>query len=323
MRFAVPFSVALFTGLLAACERDAAVEGGVCEKAGDCGQGLWCLGGICQKAPGGGAGEWVPPGEGDAGVAPCVADADLDTMVDVPAGPFWMGCNEAVDEECFDDEKPYHLVTLSAFKIDKYAVTVGQYFRCVDNGACTHHFDNGQCIHDSDGKAILLPRFRGAMNPMVCVDWDQAKAYCAWVGKRLPTEAEREKAARGDDGRKYPRGNGSAPTCAIAVIDDPGGGGPGCGVNGTMPVGCKPMGASPYGAQDMVGNVFEWVAGWYWSHYYEISPSLDPKGPSSARGAVMRGGAWVYQAGRMFRVSKRLVSDTWAAYDSGGFRCAR
>ena len=114
-------------------------------------------------------------------------------MVAVPAGEFWMGCNDRVDDECKNDEKPYHQVYLDAFYIDKFEVTQGDYDQCVSAGKCR---DNKKY----DG-------FTGDRQPVVGVDWNDAKNYCEWAGKSLPTEAEWEKAARGTDGRKYPWGN--------------------------------------------------------------------------------------------------------------------
>ena len=199
-------------------------------------------------------------------------------MVHVPAGEFQMGSSSGAAAE-----KPVHEVYVSGFFIDTYEVTVDEYKRCVDAGECsTPKYEHDYLKHFNYGASG-----RGK-HPINGVDWNQAKAYCAWAGKRLPTEAEWEKAARGTDGRKYPWGN-EEPSCALAVMDD---GDWGCGKDRTWEVGSKPMGASPYGAHDMAGNVWEWTADWYDKSYYGSSPTRDPKGPTQGSGRVARGGSW-------------------------------
>jgi len=172
----------------------------------------------------------------------------LPTMVYVPAGEFIMGSDEGDS-----DEQPVHTVYLDAFYIDKYEVTNAQYRRCVEAGAYS-------LPHSTD--RYTDPNY--AEYPVVYVDWYQAEAYCRWAGKRLPTEAEWEKAARGTEGRIWPWGNafdGSKvnscdKNCPYdyndASVDD--------GYADTAPVGSYPAGASPCGALDMAGNVWEWVA---------------------------------------------------------------
>jgi len=215
-------------------------------------------------------------------------------MVHVPAGEFYYGCNESVDTECDDDEKPGKRITLAAFHIDKTEVTVSAYEACKRAGACTVPKSGGSCNWGKSDRE---------RHPINCVDWNQAKAYCAWAGNRLPTEQEWEKAARGTDGRKYPWGNERA-SCARAVMDD--GGGNGCGRgNTTWPVGSKPSGVSPYGALDMVGNVWEWTSS---------------RGDSGGR--VLRGGSW-YAPPRRVRASYRRWYAPSRRLVRGGFRCAR
>jgi formylglycine-generating enzyme required for sulfatase activity len=225
-------------------------------------------------------------------IAPAVASG----MVRVPAGEFHYGCNASVDSQCDDDEKPGKRVTLPAFTIDKTEVTVSAYEACVNAGACTKPNTGTYCNWGKSGRGD---------HPINCVDWNQAKAYCSWAGKRLPTEQEWEKAARGTDGRKYPWGNQSA-SCARAVMND---GGTGCGDNKTWPVGSKPSGASPYGAQDMAGNVWEWTSDWY---------------DSKKKGRVLRGGSW-YGGAWFVRASNRYRRGPSARYynDGYGFRCAQ
>ncbi|MBI5529083.1 MAG: SUMF1/EgtB/PvdO family nonheme iron enzyme, partial [Deltaproteobacteria bacterium] len=206
----------------------------------------------------------------------------------VPAGSFQMGCNSAVDTECDGDENPYHAVSVPAFKVDKYELTVGEYQACVDAGGCTAAGTGGSCNYGVSGRDS---------HPINCVDWTQAKAYCTWAGKRLPTEAEWEKAARGTDGRKYPWGN-DALDCDHAVHSvSP------CSNSSTAPVGSKPAGVSPYGAEDMVGNVWEWVEDWYHDSY---------------TGAPADGSAWVTPTGT-YRV---LRGGSWGGDGAGGLRAS-
>ncbi|HSW59919.1 MAG TPA: formylglycine-generating enzyme family protein [bacterium] len=239
-------------------------------------------------------------------------------MVSVPAGSFQMGCNKAVDDQCGSNESPYHEVTLSAYKIDKYEVTTGDYQKCVDAGDCNN--DNGDEPHYSICNLETIDRND---HPMNCVSWYGAKAYCEWAGKRLPTEAEWEKAARGTDGRTYPWGNTPEASCDHAVINDENAGGQGCGEGGTMPVGSKPLGISPYGAYDMIGNVWEWTNDWYEHDYYETTPSENPAGPESGVSRVLRGGSWSYDFVVYFRASLRVDLNPDRRFYSFGFRCAK
>ena len=230
-------------------------------------------------------------------------------MVLIPAGKFMMGCNEAVDNQCGNDEKPYHRVYLDAYYIDKYEVTVAEYEKCIpagerENPSTSHHCNWGE----SD---------RGN-HPMNCINWNDAKNYCEWAGKRLPTEAEWEKAARGTDGRKYPWGNITA-TCKYAVMDQ---GGKGCGEYSTWPVGSKPKGASPYGLMDMAGNVWEWVQDTYDENFYSGSPGRNPGGSGWGDYRVLRGGGWIGNAGYL-RASDRGYYPPTLRDGNGGFRCAR
>ncbi len=199
---------------------------------------------------------------------------DASVMVDVPEGEFGMGCNSEVDTECKDDEKPAHAVSIKAFKLEATEVTQGQYYACVMAGACLAP----TCDWDPCGAR--------ATHPVVCVNRVDAIAYCKYAGKRLPTEAEWEKAARGPKESKFPWGDDPA-DCSHANLA-------GC-VGGTEPVGSHPIGASMYGALDMAGNVVEWVSDVYDPNYYSVAPLADPTGPAPTpklESFVGRGGGW-------------------------------
>ena len=199
-------------------------------------------------------------------------------MVLVPAGEFIMG-----SEEGDADEKPRHRVYLDAFYIDKYEVTNArfqQFVQATGHRTQAEREGSGYTGDKSglvDGANWRAPRGPGSsiagleQHPVVSVSQEDAKAYCTWAGKRLPTEAEWEKAARGTDGRTYPWGNQFDST--KGNFD---------GKNkGTVPVGTYEGGKSPYGAYDMAGNVWEWVADWYGENYYKNSPARNPQGPAS------------------------------------------
>jgi eukaryotic-like serine/threonine-protein kinase len=230
--------------------------------------------------------------------------ADGMEMVYVPEGEFLMGSPEGEGES---DEHPQHSVVLDAFWIDRTEVTNAQYARCLDAGTCSQP----GCWHSNS--------FNANDQPVVCVDWPQARAYCEWAGGRLPTEAEWERAARGTDGRTYPWGNQAA-TCQYAVIDD--GSSNSCGQGGAAwAVGSRPEGASPYGALDMAGNVREWVADWYLADYYDRSPQRSPTGPESGESRVHRGGSWLSGADTV-RSAFRNADPPGIRIYNVGFRCA-
>ena len=190
------------------------------------------------------------------------------------------------------------MVSISAFAIDKTEVTQAAYTSCVQAGKCSAPTCDWDC---SDGNL-----------PASCVNIADAKAYCAFVGGRLPTEAEWELAARGTDARVYPWGN-DAPTCDLVNMD-------GCGEKASD-VGSHPTGASPFGVMDMAGNVVEIVADFYAADYYAMSPAMDPKGPASGEHYVGRGGG--YKSTAIWqRTSARDTYDSTDAAKSLGFRCA-
>ena len=183
------------------------------------------------------------------------------------------------------------MVSVGSFKIDKTEVTVTAYRRCVDAGQCTVPKTGGDCNWNVSGHGN---------HPINCVDWYQAKTYCKWAGKRLPTEMEWERATRGTDGRAYPWGNEWDATKAnVKGSED--------GYAQTAPVGSFPSGSSPYGALDMIGNVWEWTADWY---------QVEQKGRS------LRGGSW-YNQPQNARASARFGYGPGARVGDVGLRCVR
>ncbi|KPL78517.1 hypothetical protein ADN01_14670 [Levilinea saccharolytica] len=252
-----------------------------------------------------------------------VSPKDEMVMVYIPAGEFWMGSDKSTDPQARDDELPQHRVFLDAYWIDQTEVTNAMYARCVADGKCTPRAEISSYTRYSYYGSSQFDNY-----PVLYVDWHQASAYCAWAGRRLPTEAEWEKAARGTDKRIYPWGDEFS--CSRGNFDDetlfdsytvPGG--PNCdGYPDTAPVGSYPAGASPYGALDMAGNVWEWVADWYGDSYYQNSPAANPVGPEAGDYRVLRGGTWSGSA-NFLRAASRYRYLPFNANALNGFRCAR
>lgn len=275
-----------------------------------------------------------------------ISETDGMTLVFVPGGDFTMGSDSSI----YASERPVHTVFLDPYWIDQTEVTNAMFETFITQ---TGYQTDAEKIGSS---YVFNPGSRKSMqgadwrhpqgpdssltnlseHPVVHVSWNDAQAYCEWAGRRLPTEAEWEKAARGTDARVYPWGNqppagnllnlGDASLAEIVdpavvpagvnwpdrSIDD--------GYQFTAPVGSFPAGASPYGALDMAGNVWEWVNDWAGEAYYQSSPSSNPGGPDSGEYRVMRGGSWYDD-----KDGQRAAYRGWAGPEDTditlGFRC--
>ena len=225
-------------------------------------------------------------------------------MVLVPAGEFTMG-SDMGDE----DEMPIHRVHLNTFYIDEFEVTNGRFAKFVD----AIQSEPPWGFADKDTPVVDADR------PVRWVNWMDAMGYCLWAGKRLPTEAEWEKAARGTDGRAYPWGNDS-PTSAHAVFGLKEG-----GAETVSLIGNRDKGQSPYGAHDLAGNLYEWVTDWYAEDFYANfvkNPVTNPRGPSEGTAKVQRGGSYINGPYRL-RSSFRTKGDPAEQDPNVGFRCAQ
>ncbi|MCI0519305.1 MAG: formylglycine-generating enzyme family protein [Chloroflexi bacterium] len=229
----------------------------------------------------------------------------------IEAGNFQMGCDDTIPlESCQRDELPLHRIYLDAYWIDQYEITNAQYAGCVESGSCAPPvFPYTRTRTDYYGASEY------GDYPVTYLTWYQARQYCSWTGKRLPTEAEWEKAARGiKTTRAYPWGD-FEPDCTLLNYNFCQG--------DTAAAGSYPAGASQYGVMDMAGNVWEWVNDWYSEGYYAVSPEANPAGPASGTHKVIRGGSWFHDGGAA-RLAYRFEFEPGRFTSFGlGFRCAR
>jgi len=233
--------------------------------------------------------------EGEEETDSLLRAADGMEMVHIPAGEFLMGNDKAP----VPTQRPEHVVYLDAYWVDRLEVSNAQYRLCVEAGVC------------SEPRSWKDVNFNGDQQPAIVV-WDDADAYCAWVGGRLPTEAEWEKAARGTDGRTWVWGNTFEGTPANLS-------GEADGYGFTAPVGSFPSDVSPYGVLDMAGNAAEWASDWWDEDYYVSSPDRNPTGPASGEMKVHR--APIAHAGGGPAKSTCTVRYAARPSEMYGFRC--
>jgi formylglycine-generating enzyme required for sulfatase activity len=230
-------------------------------------------------------------------------------MAWIPDGAFPMGNQGGAAKG-----RPVHQVYLYAFYMDIYEVTTAHYAKFLA-AAGPNHPDLVPMLWEQVNLASHGDR------AVVGVTWKAAETYCAWAGKRLPSEAEWEKAARGADGRQYPWGN-DVPTSSRANYDKPVWHDRDIYTDGLKPVGSYEAGRSPYGIYDMAGNVAEWVSDWYDEKYYVISPASNPSGPALGKQKVLRGGSF----GDAAVVLQSSSRESYFPVDKGpyvGIRCAK
>ncbi len=227
-------------------------------------------------------------------------------MVKIPADEFQMG---NASERAEADESPVHAVYLDTFYMDAHEVTNAQY----------QVFLEATGLPYAQKRVAISARFDE--QPVVGVNWEDARLYCEWAEKRLPTEAEWEKAARSKlVGQRFPWGEEPPDADGIYRANYNPGIMAADGYRSAAPVGSyHPNG---YGLYDMAGNVWEWCSDWYDRNYYARSPKKNPKGPDAGSARVMRGGGWDSEADTL-RVSYRAANHPLARSNSIGFRCAK
>jgi sulfatase modifying factor 1 len=262
--------------------------------------------------------EWTPEGKKVAAVRAKLPA--FDDMVKIPAGWFLMGSSKKVDHSAYPPELPQRKFWVDAYEIDKFEVTTVQLLRFV---LATNRPPLLDWRYDGGNFQEAM-----ASHPVMHVSWYDADAYCRWAGKRLPTSAEWEKAARGEDGRIYPWGNQPAGLSRANFGRT--------GLSG--PVRDRPErlllyppiisvdkyenGVSPYGVYQMAGNVAEWTADWYDANYYKTAPDRNPKGPAQGTQKAFRGGGWIDSTPTV-RAAQRNGADPNTKMNWLGFRCAR
>lgn len=238
-------------------------------------------------------------------------------MVKVPAGEFLRGSVESVGR---GEEHPQKRIKLREFWIDRDEVSVAAFAQCVKAGGCKEGTYRKEVIKKKSTRppGCSYGLAARADHPMNCVGYDGAKSYCKWAQKRLPTEAEWERAARGDDGRTYPWGEDPADCTRACMVQ---GTKYGCGQRTTCPVRSRAKGISPYGAFDMAGNVYEWVQDTYDKGYYAKAPDDNPVNTSKGVEHPVRGGAYSSDSGGV-RTAQRSAFPANERTSFVGFRCA-
>ena len=261
---------------------------------------------------------------GTSGCSQSDDSSDKPCMILIPAGRYRMG---NASGRAAPDQGPAHQVYLDAYYIDKHEVTFGEYEQFIqDGGYEKKRFwtkEGWEFIQSNEIKGYLTlgqplagkttqKLYNAPNQPVIGISWYEADAYCRWAGKRLPTEAEWEKAARGEKGFLYPWGNEMIFENIPYRI-----------TNGrrTVSVGSFPKGASPYGVRDMAGNVWEWCRDWYDGAYYTKSPSQNPQGPKSGTHHVLRGGGWGSTRLQLQSIYRYYDLPTYRGFNVG-FRCA-
>jgi len=259
-----------------------------------------------------------PASTSTLGIGSTMIGKDGATLVYVPEGEFTMGSNaddalaecQKISTDCergwFTNEEPPHSVSLDAFWIDQTEVTNQQYAACVSGGGCAPPFDTSSYTHTSYYGNSEFDKF-----PVVYVDWNQANTYCSWAGRRLPTEAEWEKAARGTDARIYPWGNAALNDTLLNYNQN---------VGDTTKVGNYKIGKSICGAYDMAGNAWEWVSSLYKPYPYDATDGREDMSSLDLR--VLRGGSWKYDYYYVRSATRGRTYPT-DTDDQVGFRCAR
>ena len=273
---------------------------------------LWLPALICVSALASHAAEPPAKSDGQNGSSDLFKGKDGVPMVLIPGGPFTMGSNDGLP-----NERPEHQVTLDLYLIDQYEVTMSAYQKFLEGAK----YDSPSTWDDEAATTV-------GDRPAIGMNWEGAAAYCKWAGKRLPTEAEWEKAARGTDGRRFPWGqmqpfvdianynSGVWVSEAVTLVPV------GAGLEGmSVRHGLKEGGRSPYGLNHMAGNAAEWVADWYDREYYPKSSDKNPTGPAAGEKKVIRGGSWA-DLPSAIRVTARFSAEPEFQDRTIGFRCA-